>query len=208
LRSLSLLRVTLAINIVITLAAMTLAYRALRHADDSGRLVIRSHLTLQATEETLRRAVDTETGARSFILTHHAADLDRFNSAHQSVLGSLDDLTAMLTADGRGEAAAAVRFNLLATLAQLDGMVRHGNSGEAVQAADSDAARANMDALRAAIRTIRQAENDKLNARIQTVDRAERRVNWLLIVMTGLATALMTMLVASLVFVTRPGAWR
>jgi hypothetical protein len=63
-------------------------------------------------------------------------------------------------------------------------------------------------ALRAGIRTIRQSENEVLSARIQQVDQADRRVNWLLIVMTGLATALLTMLIATLVFVTRPGAWR
>ena len=76
------------------------------------------------------------------------------------------------------------------------------------QQTESDAARASMDALRAGIRTIRQSENDVLSARIQRVGEADRRVNWLLIVMTGLATALLTLLIASLVFVTRPGAWR
>lgn len=44
------LRTTLALNVVVTAAAMTLAYRALRHADDSGRLVVRSHRALQAAE--------------------------------------------------------------------------------------------------------------------------------------------------------------
>jgi hypothetical protein len=43
------------LNVVVTIAAMTLAYRALRHVDDSGRLVVRSHWARQAAEETLRR---------------------------------------------------------------------------------------------------------------------------------------------------------
>ena len=97
---------------------------------------------------------------------------------------------------------------LSSTIAHLDGLVADADKGNDLQSADSDAARASMDGLRAAVRTIRQAENDRLTARIQRVDAAGRRINWLLIVMTGLATALMTMLVAVLIFVTRPGAWR
>jgi hypothetical protein len=39
-RPTTLLRVTLTLNVVVTIAAMTLAYLALRHADDSGRLFV------------------------------------------------------------------------------------------------------------------------------------------------------------------------
>ena len=88
---------------------MALAYRALRRADESGRLVIRSHRTLQAAEETLRRAVDVETGARGYILTRNKLDLDRFKGAHVTVARSLNDLTTVLTDDGRAEAAQSVR---------------------------------------------------------------------------------------------------
>jgi len=208
LRPLPILRITLVINIVVTVAAMTLAYRALRRADESGRLVIRSHQTLQAAEETLRRAVDAETGARGFMLTHHGGDLQRYRLGVQFSARPLEELTNILAADGRREAADSVRAALAATLAHLDRFVQLANNHGAIQETESDAARASMDALRAAIRTIRQSENDVLTARIQRVDEADRRVNWLLIVMTGLATALLTLLIASLVFVTRPGAWR
>ena len=207
-RPLPILRITLVINIVVTVAAMTLAYRALRRADESGRLVFRSHQTLQAAEETLRRAVDAETGARGFMLTHHGGDLQRYRLGVQFSARPLEELTNILAADGRREAADSVRAALAATLAHLDRFVQLANNHGAIQETESDAARASMDALRAAIRTIRQSENDVLTARIQRVDEADRRVNWLLIVMTGLATALLTLLIASLVFVTRPGAWR
>jgi len=207
-RPLPILRITLVVNLVITIAAMTLAYRALRYADASGRLVIRSHRTLQASEETLRRAVDTETSARGFILTHNALDLDRFSRSQIAVVRSLDDLTTLLADDGRGSTAETVRIALTGTLAHLDRLVKHATSGDGLESADSDAARTSMDALRAAIRAIRQSENDVMTARVQTVESAGRRVNGLLIVMTGLATALLTLLVAVLVFVTRPGAWR
>ena len=207
-RPLNILRVTLLFNLVVTVAAMTLAYRALRQADGSGRLVISSHLTLQAAEETLRRAVDAETGARGYLLTHHAADLDRFRRGRETVTRPLDELAAMLVADGRGAAGEGVRAALASTLGQLDRLVDGADQHDALLEAKSDAARASMDALRAAIRGIRETETDVLAERIQRVDRADRRVNWLLIVMTGLATALLTLLIATLVFVTRPGVWR
>jgi methyl-accepting chemotaxis protein len=208
LRPLPILRTTLIVNLIVTITAMTLAYRALRRADESARLVIRSHRTLQASEETLRRAVDVETGARGFILTHNPLDLARFRGAHVTVIRSLDDLTTILSDDGRAAVAERVRVELTATLAHLDRLVQHATAGDGLEAADSDAARASMDALRAAVRSIRQSETDVLNARIQRVETADRRVNWLLIVMTGLATALLTLLVAVLVFVSRPKAWR
>jgi CHASE3 domain sensor protein len=208
LRPLKILRITLLINLIVTVGAMTLAYRALRRSDESGRLVISSHRTLQAAEETLRRAVDAETGARGFILTHHAADLQRYRLGQQFAGRPLNELSAILAADGRQAAADSVRISLDATLEHLDRLVQIADHGDAFQESESDAARASMDALRSAIRTIRQAENDVLTNRIQLVERADRRVNWLLIVMTGLATALLTLLVASLIIVTRPGLWR
>ena len=144
-RPITLLRVTLALNVVVTIGAMMLAYRALRHADDSGRLVVRSHRVLQAAEETLRRAVDAETGTR-----------------------------------GGGDIDASMR----------------------------DAANVNMAALRDTIRGIRQSETDLLDARIRIDDAAGGRVKRLSIAMTGLATALLTLIVGLLVFVARPGVWR
>ena len=65
-----------------------------------------------------------------------------------------------------------------------------------------------METVRATIRGIRQTENDVLSARLRTDENAGRWVNWLAIVMTGLATALMTTLLAAMVFLARPGAWR
>jgi CHASE3 domain sensor protein len=208
LRALPILRTTLLINLVVTVAAMTLAYRALRRADDYGRLVIRSHQTLQAAEETLRRAVDVETGARGFFLTHNAADLERYKTGRQFVPRPLEELTTMLAADGRRPAAEAVRTPLNELLTHLDKIVEQANRHEPLNEAESDAARTNMDALRAAIRIIRRSETDVLTARTERDERTGRRINWLLTLMTGITTLLLTMLVASLVYVTRPGAWR
>jgi CHASE3 domain sensor protein len=206
--ALKILRVTLLINLIVTVAAMTMAYRAMRRSVESGRLVISSHRTLQAAEETLRRAVDAETGARGFMLTHHAADLQRYRLGQQFAVRPLNELSAILAADGRQAAADGVRIALDTTLEHLNRLVQLATDGDRLQDGESDAARASMDALRTAIRAIRQTENDVLTDRIQRLERADRRVNWLLIGMTGLATALLVLFVASLIIVTRPGLWR
>ena len=57
-------RIVLALNVVVTVAAMGLAYRALNHADDSERLVIRSRRTLRTTIRSIRQAENDVLTAR------------------------------------------------------------------------------------------------------------------------------------------------
>lgn len=207
-KPITVLRTILALNVIVTIAAMTLAYRALHHADDSGRLVVRSHQTLQAAEETLRRVVDAETWERGYLLTHDADDLAAFSQAQQLAGAPMEKLTAILREDGRGVDAERLRAQIAATIAAFERLVERTRAGGSIDAPTRATARANMEGVRAAIRAIRQAESDLLNARIQADASAGRRVNWLAIVMTGLATALMTTLVAALLFLARPGVWR
>jgi CHASE3 domain sensor protein len=187
---------------------MLLAYRALRHADDSGRLVLRSHQVLQAAEETLRRAVDAETGTRGFIISRNDGDLAPYHRARETIRTSLDELARILGEDGRQEFATRLHSQVEATLTILGQMVERTRSGGVVDAATRDAANASMGALRETIRGIRQAETDLLDARIRADDTAGVRVKRLAIAMTGLATALLTLMLGLLVFVVRPGAWR
>ena len=207
-RPITILRAILALNLIVTVAAMGLAYRALHRADDSERLVIRSHKTLQAAEETLRRMVDTETAERGYLLTHAPGDLDAFTRANQLVGGPMETLAAILREDGRSTVAERLRASSSATLAALERLVERAHGGAEIDSSVRAEARANMDAVRATIREIRQAETDVLSARLQADAQAGRWVNWLAIVMTGLATALMTTLVAALIFLARPGVWR
>jgi CHASE3 domain sensor protein len=207
-KPITILRTILALNVIVTVAAMTLAYRALHHADDSGRLVVRSHQTLQAAEETLRRVVDAETWERGYLLTHDADDLAAFSRAQQLAGAPMENLTAILREDGREVNAERLRAQIAATLADFERLVERTRAGGSIDAPTRATARANMEAVRATIRAIRQAESDVLNARIQADASAGRWVNWLAIVMTGLATALMTTLVGALVFLARPGVWR
>jgi CHASE3 domain sensor protein len=202
------LRAILALNVIVTVAAMALAYRALRHADDSERLVIRSHQTLQAAEETLRRVVDAETSERAFLLTGDAKDLEAFTAMATLAGAPMETLTAILREDGRGTTAERVRAHVGLTLAAYERVVEHKRSQGSIDSAGRASARAEMEIVRGTIGTIRQAETDLLEARIHADASADRRVSWLAIVMTGLATALMTTLVAALVFLARPGAWR
>jgi CHASE3 domain sensor protein len=207
-RPITLLRITLALNVVVTIGAMTMAYRALRHADDSGRLVVRSHRALTAAEETLRRAVDAETGTRGFMISHNPDDLLPHNRALETIRRPMDDLAAILREDGRQADVDRLRSQIDATLTVLGQMVERTRDGGDIDASTRDAANASMVALRETIRGIRQAETDVLEARIRVDDAAGGRVKRLSIAMTGLATALLTLIVGLLVFVARPGVWR
>jgi CHASE3 domain sensor protein len=202
------LRTILALNVIVTVAAMALAYRALRRADESQRLVIRSHQTLQAAEETLRRVVDAETSERAYLLTGDARDLEAFAGTVTLPGAPMNTLTDILRADGRGAVAERLRAHVGSTMAAYERLVEHRRAQGSIDAAGRATARAEMEIVRGTIATIRQAETDLLEARIHADARADRWVNWLALVMTGLATALMTTLVAALVFLARPGIWR
>lgn len=207
-KPIAILRTILALNAILTVAAMTLAYRALHHADDSERLVIRSHQTLQAAEETLRRVVDTETWERGYLLTHNPGDLEAFVRAQHLAAAPMENLAEILRDDGRGAEAERLREQIATTLAAYERLVEHARAGNPIESGSRATARGNMETVRAMIRAIRQAETDVLTARLRDDASAGRWVNWLAIVMTGLATALLTSLVAALIFLARPGVWR
>ena len=154
-RPITLLRVTLTLNVVVTIAAMTLAYRALRHADDSGRLVVLSHRALQAAEETLRRAVDAETGTRGFMISRNPADLAPYDRALETIRRPMEDLATILREDTRQADADRLRSQIDATLTILGRMVERTRAGGDIDASTRDAANVNMAALRETIRGIR-----------------------------------------------------
>ena len=207
-KSATILRAILALNVIVTVAAMALAYRALHHADESERLVIRSHKTLQAAEESLRRVVDAETWERGYLLTRDPTDLEAFRRALQLAAAPSDGLAAILREDGRAAEAERLRSQVESALASFRRLVEQMRGDGRIDGAVRAASRANTEAVRATIRGIRQAETDVLTARLHADASAGRWVNWLAIVMTGLATALMTTLLAAIVLLARPGAWR
>ena len=84
----------------------------------------------------------------------------------------------------------------------------NAHAGGDIDASTRDVANVNMAALRETTRGIRQTETDVLDARIRIDDAAASRVKRLAIATTGLATALLTLIVGLLVFMARPGAWR
>jgi CHASE3 domain sensor protein len=163
---------------------------------------------LQAAEETLRRAVDAETGTRGFMISDNPDDLVPYNRAPETIRRPMEDLATILREDGRQGDADGLRSQIDDTLTVLSRMVERTRDGGDVDASTRDAASVNMAALRETIRGIRQAETDVLDARIRVDDVAAGRVKRLSIAMTGLATALLTLIVGLLVFVARPGVWR
>jgi CHASE3 domain sensor protein len=122
--------------------------------------------------------------------------------------GSMEGLATILREDGRQEFASRLQSQVESTLTILSQMVERTRAGGAVDAGTRDTAKESMDRLRETVSAIRQSETDVLDARIRADDTAGVRVKRLAIAMTGLATALLTLMVGLLVFVVRPGAWR
>lgn len=207
-RPFSIIRTVVVLNVIVTVAAMAMVYRALSRADDSERLVIRSHQTLRATEETLRQLVDAESWERVYVLTRSQDDFAAFNRARDTVGGPLDNLGAVLREEGRADDAQRLRAQVADTLAAFDRLVELARTSATVDPATRATARANIEAVRTTTREIGQIENDRLNARLQEDASAGQWVNWLAMIMTGLATALLTTLLALVLFLARPGIWR
>ena len=90
-----------ALNVIVTVAAVAMAYRTVSRADDSERLVIRSHQILLGTEETMRQLVDAESWERAYLLTTATDDLAAFNRARESVAAPLANLATILREEGQ-----------------------------------------------------------------------------------------------------------
>ena len=207
-RPFTLLKLALVVNVVVTVAVMLVAYRALQRADDTERLVMRSHQTLEAAEETLRRAVDAQSGTRGFILSRDARYLEPFTRAERRIGEPIDELQTLLTETGRQGEAERLRVGVAGTFASLHVLIDHARKGDEVDAQNRTMADTQMDAVRLTVRGIRNAETDLLKARILADETAGRWANRLAIVMTGLATASLTAIGMLAVFLARPGIWR
>lgn len=63
----AILRLISVLVVAAMLGSSLVTYSILRRADTIGELVLQSHRTLEAAEETLRRSVDAESGAVGFV---------------------------------------------------------------------------------------------------------------------------------------------
>jgi CHASE3 domain sensor protein len=207
-RPYTLLKCALAVNVAVTVAVMLLAYRALRRADETERLVMRSHQTLEAAEETFRRALDAQSGTRGFILSRDVRYLEPFTRAERRIVEPIDELRTLLAETGRGAEAERLRVGVAGTFASLHTLIDETRRGEEVNAQNRDSADKQMNAVRTTLRGIRNTETDLLKTRIRADESAGRWANRLAIVMTGLATASLTAIVMLALFLARPGIWR
>jgi signal transduction histidine kinase/ActR/RegA family two-component response regulator len=95
-----LLRAGFAAVIVVFVAVMLLAVRALNRAEDSNLRLVHAEKVLAHIQSVLTRCVDAETGIRGFLLTNDERFLRPFDEAKGALPTELDTLAA-LTADNR-----------------------------------------------------------------------------------------------------------
>ena len=172
-------RAVIALNAIVTVAAIGLACRTVNRADDSGRLVIRSHQILMAADEAMRPLLEAESWERAYLLTHTQDDLAAYNRAHDSVEAPVDSLAEILRQEGQGATTERLRAEIARSLAAFDVMVEQGRAGRPIDPAARTTARATIEAVRTSMRALRQNENNNLSERLRVDAKAGRLVNWI-----------------------------
>ena len=173
--------------LLITIAALT--YHNTRQLDHDAGWVAHTHAVLDLTDEVLLAIVDAETGQRGFLLTGREEYLEPYNSA----LKRLDALLAALkyeTQDNRRQQdRIADLTKLIAT--RLDALeeviaLRRKNEKAAQDFITTGVAKAQMDAVRKLIATMRKDEQNLL---------ADRRLRSIRAYQTALTSGVVTALV-------------
>lgn len=206
-RSTSMLRIGLLTNLLLTLGAMLMAYRFAERSDLATRDVIRSHQTISTAQEVLRRVVDAQAGTRGYLLTHDDAELLPFQRAIETTPSLLTALTALVEGhDEQRTRAERLRAQVSGLLEALRALVESEKAGGPA----TDLRKAERDQLAVVRQTIREllpTENAQLDARVEVDAAAGRTVTWMVILMTGLAVALVTANGMLMLFIARPGVW-
>lgn len=199
----------IAVSVLIAmLGSGTIAYSLLRRADTTGLLVVNSHRALEAAEESLRRALDADSGVREFSVTHDRQDLAPFERADQLIQHAIDDLEEHVGGQPERDKVRQLRTQVAALFVTLKAAVARAESRGDVQRQDGEQTKHRLDAIRATVREIRRAESDRLLDRVAADGSASQVVGWLAIVAAAIAAALVTAIGAVAIVVYRPGWWR
>lgn len=166
--------------------------------------MLQSHRALEAAEETLRRALDAESGVSRYIVTGDHADLAPFERAEQSMPRVLDDLDEHVGGDAERKSVERLRSDVEELFAALRAtQERPDNLEHVVESGEQTKLR--IDAIRDVVRDIRRSENDRLASRMTADASASRSLGWIAIVSAAMAAALATAGAVLILIVVRPG---
>ncbi len=146
------------------------------HRDSEA--VVRTHEVLIAAEELFSTLKDAETGQRGYVLTGKDAYLAPYDAAVSQIseqMTNLERLTDSAPAQSRRVVALEARLRSKMTEMAETIRVRHIQGFEAAQAiVETDAGKADMDAIRSAIADMKKAENQLRQDKIAEMNSAYR----------------------------------
>jgi PAS domain S-box-containing protein len=166
------LQIGYGISILMLVVVGFISYRTVHQMLDSNRAVEHSNLILQKLEKTISVMKDAETGQRGYLLTDRKQFLEPYNGAYREA-SELVNQTAALTRDNPVQQRNMMEIHriLHQRLTILQSLIELRQHGRAVTAADLDAGKAAMDALRQAINKAENDEQALLDQRIASLNR-------------------------------------
>jgi len=180
-----------ALALVILVAASAASYRSTNQLTDTARWVSHTHEVIESLEEVLSAVKDAETGQRGFIITGEDRYLEPYNGAEARVQRSLQSIRE-LTRDNpnqqrRLEDLEALLNGGSGRLTQLEEIIaaRREKGFAAAQAMImTDSGKKAMDAVRAAVATMKADEQRLLKVRDADAEASARNTTLTIILST------------------------
>jgi PAS domain S-box-containing protein len=166
------LQIGYGISILMLVIVGFISYRTVHQLLDSNRAVQHSSLIIQKLEKTISVMKDAETGQRGFLLTTRQQFLEPYNGAYRQATGLVSEV-ALLTRDNPAQQRRLLDIQriLQQRMTILQALINKRRLGQAVTAADLEAGKSAMDALRLAISQAESGEQELLDQRIGLLNR-------------------------------------
>lgn len=149
-----------------------ISYRTVNQLLESNRAVAHSNEVIQKLEKTISVMKDAETGQRGYLLTNRSQFLEPYHGAYREATGLVDQV-ASLTRDNprQQQRMQYIRSVLLQRMTILQKLIDLKRESKPIAAADLDAGKSAMDALRQAINRAENHEEALLQKRILVLNR-------------------------------------
>lgn len=185
------LRAAALVAFVVVSSVVWVVYRTVERAQASNQAIVHTQEVLTAIETVLSTLVNAEGAARSDVASAGDRGPEPLDRAERTIDTDVNRL-AMLTVDNPTQQANVQQLRqdatrtLAAVRAQWD-----AKRGARAGPADAEIERANMDAARATLRTMRTEENRLLAERVQTDRTAGRRLQQVTFALVAVAVGLL-----------------
>jgi signal transduction histidine kinase len=191
--------VSLALTLIILIAASVLSYRSTQRFLSNDDLVAHTYQVIDASRSVLSNVKDAETGQRGYLLTGDPKYLEPFTNGTQAVDANIKTLKD-LTRDNRDRQEQVEQLSVLvaskdAELSRTIELRQTGHVADALSLVRSGQGKATMDQIRSIVADMQGQERDLLFRRIKVAETNGLRTRlWLLL---GFGIAIILVGVAS-----------